>query len=225
MTGLLHPAITEILLQQFARDTRLIPLLDRTCTAFRDQIVPTQEMRAIQAWLEDRAWRDEPVETDDCYIFSECVLTPTHHPSTWRLDARTGRRSVQLFYTSGLLTLHKNCCSLTLLADPAHAVFKDSFRGVPDLASLIQCMSTHTILCHELPQNVPVLPRDVRHRHRDTVRWTHERAFRVWRASTPGGRRRRPDHRPPIHIIRYAVIRSVNAQRVVTWHEDVTRED
>ena len=52
MTGLLHPAIMEILLQQFARDTRLIPLLDRTCTAFRDQIVPSQEMRAVQAWLE-----------------------------------------------------------------------------------------------------------------------------------------------------------------------------
>lgn len=223
MTGLLHPTIMEILIQQFKCDTRLTPLLDRTCKAYRDRIMPSQGMLGVQAWLEERAWRDDPVETDSCYVFWECVLTPTHLPATWRLDGSSGRRSVQLFYTSGLLTLHKNCCSLTLLADPTFAVFKDSFRGIPDLASLIECMSSHTILCHELPQNVPILSASIRHRHRDTVVWSRERAFRVWHASTLSGRERRPPAQPPIHVIRYAVIQYVNAQRVVTWHEDVAR--
>jgi hypothetical protein len=198
MTGIMHPVIQEILLQQLAQDPWLIPALDRTCKAFRDQIQTTKDSLEIQAWLQARVGRDHGVEADGHEIFTYCDISPDSRSNrVWRLDARLGRRSFRLFYTTGLIAVHKNCCSMSLLGDDGDRMFKDSFRGIPDLQTLVSCMSTHGILCHQLPQNLSPLPEQVRHRHRDTVPWTSRRALFVWWASVPKNAGR-PAHASPI---------------------------
>lgn len=217
MSFLLDPLMQEILLQQLERDTRAIPLLDRTCKALRETIQPSQEMREVQAWLEQREGLDNPVETERHEVFSSCTITPhDRRQRTWRLDARFGRKSARFFYTDGLLTLHKNCCSLTLLTEDRSNAFKDSFRGVPDLRALVLCMSSHAILCFERPERLPGLPPSVRRRHRDTVPWTWARAFHVWRASTPTARSGRQPRQPTVGDLRYGVVQYLGTERVVT---------
>ena len=179
----MHPVIQEILIQRFAQDPWVIPALDRTCKAYRDQIQTTEECQLIQSWLQERARLDDGVESDGDEVFTYCDISK--HERVWRLNARLGRRSFRLFYTTGLIAVHKNCCSMTLLAKGGDHSFKDSFRRIPDLPSLLSCMATHGILCHQLPQNLSPLPEQVRHRHRDTAPWTSRRALFVWWASVP----------------------------------------
>ena len=221
MSFLLDPLMQEILLQQLERDTRAIPLLDRTCKALRETIQPSQEMREVQAWLEQREGLEYPIETERHEVFSSCTITPhARHQRTWRLDARFGRKSARVFYTDGLLTLHKNCCSMTLLTEDRSNAFKDSFRGVPDLRTLILCMFSHPILCFERPERLPDLPSSIRHRHRDTVPWTWARAFHVWRASTSFHVCRACT----VRDIHYGVVQYLGTERVVTWHETTVHD-
>ena len=206
MACLLHPTIQEILVQQFAPDPWVLNALDRTCKAFRDQIQTTKACAEIQAWLVARtslyqevyagSFLDQEVYGEH-EIFTYCDISAGSTSRVWRLNARLGRRSFRLFYTKGLITVHKNCCSMTLLGDDGKQTFKDSFRRIPDLPSLLSCMATHGILCHQLPQNLSPLPEQVRHRHRDTAPWTRRRALFVWWASVPKNAGR-PAHPSPL---------------------------
>lgn len=185
MSFLLNQTIQEILLQQFQHDTWIVPMLDQTCWSYREQLPPTREIRQVEAWLEEREGLDDPVEQGRSEIFSYCEIQPGRTARTWRLWARSGRRSVRLFYTSGMITLHPNCCSMVLLGEDGDNAFKDSFRRIVGLQGLMACMHAHTILCHQMPEHVPKLSGLATHRHRDTVAWSSRRAFRVWWASLP----------------------------------------
>jgi hypothetical protein len=210
MACMLHPTIQEVLVQQLASDPWVLNALDRTCKAFRDQIQTTNACAEIQAWLVARTGLDREVYGEH-EIFTYCNISAGSTSRVWHLKARLGRRSFRLFYTTGLIAVHKNCCSMTLLGDDGNRAFKDSFRRIPDLPTLFSCMAVHGILCHQLPQNLSPVSEQVRHRHRDTVPWTCRRALFVWWASVPKhADRKRPSPAGSILILRGASTASGN---------------
>lgn len=184
---LLNPAIIEIISDTCKRDARLVSLLSQTCTTYRDAFPITDEMHDLADWL---IWQ-EPREGSTIFfgarmIFNWVEITFTGQPRTWLLKAECGRKSVMIFNILGVIRVGKCSAKLTIIGESVHTMHKDSFYGIQDLETLVACMESHTILCHELPENLPRLPATVVHRHRDSVPWTFARAFYVWRATLYG---------------------------------------
>lgn len=129
---------------------------------------------------------DSLVESNRNLVFNSAKISYTGRARTWLITARCGRESVKVFEHIGVIRAGKCSAILTIIGETKWTMHKDSFYGIQDLDALKRCMLAHTILCHELPENLPQLPAAVVHRHRDNVPWTFARAFYVWRATRPG---------------------------------------
>jgi hypothetical protein len=184
MSGLLHPAIMEALVERFGECSEVSPRLSCACKAYSQALVMPAGVRDLADWLtEQDRLEDSTVYDGQHMVFGKCKLVQTG-PREWRLAAHCGRRTSQLFHHSGVLRLGKSSLTLRILGRWSQwNVFKDSFHGIQGLESLKKCLATHTILCHEDPAGLPALAETVRHRHRDNVSWTWARAFHVWRAT------------------------------------------
>jgi hypothetical protein len=189
MSRLLTPPITEILLDKCASDAHVVSLLSQTCKFYRDAFPVTNEIWDLTDWLISREELAEG-ESIDCVggrlIFRQARISFTGRARCWRISARLDRKNQQPFENIGLISLGKQTASMVIVGESHWDVFKDSFQGIRGVHSLLDCLRWHTILCHELPENLPPLPSGVRHRHRDNVPWTWARAFYVWRAVRSG---------------------------------------
>lgn len=184
---LFSPAITEIITDTCKRDARLVSLLSQTCKTYRDSFLTTYEMHDLQDWL---IWQEPLRKSSIKYggheIFDWAKISYAGQARTWRIAAECGQRASRKFQTSGVIHVGKCSAKMIIYGESRLNSYKDSFYGIQDLQTLKTCLATHTILCHELPENLPRLPETVVHRHRDTIPWTFPRAFYVWRASRPG---------------------------------------
>lgn len=180
-------ALIEILAEAYKHDARTVSMLSQTCRAYRDGFQTTDEMYDLMDWL----IRQEPIEdslivSDGHTVFNRAKISYTGRPRMWLITGECGRESVKVFEHIGVVRAGKCSAKLTIIGETKWTMHKDSFYGIQDLDTLKRCMISHTILCHELPENLPRLPTTVVHRHRDTVPWTFARAFYVWRATKAG---------------------------------------
>jgi hypothetical protein len=198
MSRLLAAPITDLLLDRYASDPRLVSLLSQTCKIYRDGFPTTGDMWELNDWLISREglahwgsiegpggrllfphhWR--------AFRLLEARVVFTGRPREWRIYTQLNRKNRETFENSGLIVLGKHAASMVMVGESRWDVFKDSFQGIRSLPALLDCLCRHAILCHEIPENLLPLPPGVRHRHRDNVPWTRARAFYVWRAARPG---------------------------------------
>lgn len=204
------PTMTEILADAFQRDARVVSLLSQTCRTYRDAFPTTPEMHDLMDWTicQERI-EDSLVESDSSLVFNNAKIVYTGQRRRWLITGECGRESVKVFEHIGVIRAGKCSATLTIIGETQWTMHKDSFYGIQDLDTLKRCMLSHTILCHELPENLPRLPAAVVHRHRDNVPWTFARAFYVWRATRKGyetwngGRSADPDDVDMAHRVIY----------------------
>ena len=193
MSGLLHPALVELLVDRFSGCSEVSPRLSCACKAYSQALVMPAGVKDLSDWLQEQDLLEDSTVFDGLHmVFGKCKIVQTGQWE-WRLAAYCGRKTSQVFHHSGLLRLCKSSLTLCILGRWSRwHVFKDGFHGIQSLDSLKKCLATHTILCHEDLERLPRLPEGVVHRHRDNLNWTWVRAFYVWRAET-----RRGDGGPP----------------------------
>lgn len=228
MSRLLEPVTLDIVSDRLASDPKLVSLLSRACKAYRDAFPVAQGMRDLADWLaaQERLEDSTVVSEGTHIVFKRCqIRRGKRGGQEWRLTATCGRKMAGLFFDHrGVIRVGKCSATLVILGSYSTSVqFKDSFYGIQDLETLKQCLASHTILCHEMPENLPCLPKTVVHRHRDNVPWTFARAFYVWRASL-STEKRRPREWPELRIVSYSVTQIVAGQQVETWHMAVTSQ-
>ena len=225
---LLHEPILSVLIDQFHASPHVVSLLSRTCKSFRDGFPRTQGMRDLTDWLvRQEALLDSRVVDGGNAVFRDCKIERGKRGGReWRVKARCGRKmSGFLFDHLGVIRVGKCSASLVILGWYRECEqFKDSFYGIQDLDALNKCLASHTILCHEMPEKLPDLPKTVVHRHRDNVPWTFARAFYVWRATRPVDKRRAGVY-PEMRVLCYGVVQEIDGQRVETWHMEARRDD
>ena len=81
----------------------------------------------------------------------------------------------------GIIYLEKRTATLVMYAKGWSNRHKDSFHGIQNLNTLLQCIDAHVFLCHQTPAEPSPLPEGVVHRHRHSFRWTLYRVFKLWK--------------------------------------------
>ena len=222
MGSLVQSVMLDLVSDRLAGDAKLVSLLSRTCKAYRDAFPVAPGMLDLEDWLiaQERLEDSTVVSEGTHIVFKRCqIWRGKRGGQEWRLTATCGRKMAGLFFNHrGVIRVGKCSATLVILGSYRTSVqFKDSFYGIQDLETFKQCLASHTILCHEMPENLPCLPATVVHRHRDNVHWTFARAFYVWRASLPAEKRGQREL-PELQIVSYSVIQIIDGQRVETWY-------
>ena len=184
MAQILEPVVMDAMVDRCKTDLQVVSLLSQTCKAYHEALPCTDNIKKMREWLNERerkAFGHIWVGPD--LVFYRARVAPfSPNKNGWKLQGECGRRSTGLFDHVGVIRLGKCVASLIILGEGWGHTNKDSFHGILDLGGLNACFLWHTILCHQIPENLPPLCGSIRHRHRDDVPWTVGRVFSVWRS-------------------------------------------
>lgn len=180
---LLNPDIASLVADNCKPDLRVTALLSQTCRMYRDMFPFTRNALEMAVWLTLNEQYDEHGEDqvlqNRLYYFWKFKLTYSKK-LVWRISAESPGDHGD-FEHLGMIILGKRTATLVMNAKGWGNNHKDSFHGIQDLATLLQCISAHTFLCHQTPMEPDPLPESVVHRHRHSFGWSLQRVFGLWK--------------------------------------------